>query len=228
MPVEFITSARAILMLVFALTAGRLWAQETGRIPYSMVADSMEFLNSVKASDKLIFKAQVLTNASTKQPVQLQIESKQGKIPLKLNGAGEFVDFPLTKALKKEDPDIASNQPKGTLNLRVTFGIKYSGNLKENVAWYRDALEQVNAAVRKQAGMLSLFAPRVKIILFQFSGGTNSTVILKSGASEKSLRADRHGFVHVNLDMDGRSKDAQFVLPQVPDSIGLDVGEILK
>ncbi len=66
------------------------------------------------------------------QDIELYIDSRRGKILLKLNSDGTF-SFPLRKDLLDENPFIIANQPKGSMQLKASIDLRGSVDMKGQV-----------------------------------------------------------------------------------------------
>lgn len=189
-------------------------------IPYRAVADILEGFAKVKERDKLHLAVRIVPakGGTPPTPLQLELRGQQGPIPVKLAPSGELVDFPLTPALRAENPKLVSNQPKGSLKLEAALALRYSGKLIENPAWYLDALAQANAAIKSQAGLLSFVVPKLDTVVFEFapSAGAPAQVTLRTDTGEKSIAADAEGRVRVKLGPETTRKGARLTLPTEP------------
>jgi len=207
--------ARVLVWLGVGLLGwvGTVRGADTGVLPYRAIADVFDGFGKVRVRDKLQLAVRVLPARGfvPQTNIALEIQSRTGPIPLRLSPEGEIRDFPLTPELRGENPRVLSNQPKGKLSLQAELRLRYSGKRTENVAWYADALGQANAAVRDQAGLLSLVSPTLKTVVFHFdpagaaTGNTPATVTVtvtvtaRGERSEKTLRADPEGRVRLEL-----------------------------
>jgi hypothetical protein len=213
-----------ILAVALGLTilSCSLHAEETtGRLPYKAIAELFDGFAKVKAKDKLELEVRVVPapNVSLTKSIQLQLDSKSGRTELVLLQGGALKDFPLTDALRKENPWILSNQPKGTLNLVAELRVKYPGESTALVQYYREALEQVNGAIKSQAGLLSVVAPTAKTILFSFDPTTKPVVKLRGKDGEQTFTGDEHGFVKLELGKLAKDATSVIVLPATPKKI---------
>ncbi len=195
--------------------------ETTGRIPYKAVAGLFDGFAKVKAKDKLEFEVRIVPGPKAKPtaPVQVELDSKSGRRKLSLAENGALVDFPLTDALRKENPWILGNQPKGSLDLVAELRIQYPGTLTAPVQYYREALEQVNGAIKAQAGLLAVVAPTVKAVLFSFDPATKPVVKLRGKDGEQMFAGDEHGFVKLELGKLAKDASSVIVLPATPQKI---------
>lgn len=209
-----------ILSLAGGAAAGQ-GEEATGRLPYKAIAELFDAFAKVKSKDKLELDVRVVpaANAHPTKPIQLQLDSKSGRMELVLAEGGALRDFPLTDALRKENPWILSNQPKGTLNLTAELRIKYPGELSAPVQYYREALEQLNRAIKAQAGLLSVVAPTAKTVLFSFDPAIKPVVKLRGKDGEQTFAGDDRGFVRLELGKLAKDAMEVIVLPAAPKKI---------
>ncbi len=76
-------------------------------------------------------------------------------------------------------------------------------------------LDAANAEIKKQAGMLSLMAPRAKALSFHFRGTDKQTVTI-NGKEPQTLSADANGVVRLEIDKSFAAQDPQVVVSEKP------------
>jgi len=211
------------LLVLASLTGQTAESTETGVIPYRAIAAIYEGFAQLEPKEKLVLSVRILPAAKVKpaSEIELQIRSRQGVILLKRTAAGDLQNFPWTPELRKENPEVASNQPKGSLLLKTAIGVRYSGKLVEKAAWYRDALNQANAALKLQGGRFSLVTPSLKTLTFNFDPGSRATLQVRSGR-EQEFRADELGKARLEVSRDLPSDNADLILSEVPLSVSAD------
>ncbi len=190
----------ALLLLPGALGAQ---AAETATIPYAKLDEILQKADAIDRK-KLVVLAQVGSRNKAVKPseITLTIKSATGAIPIRLSAEGDLLDFPRTEALRKENPPIESNQPKGSLALSMGLGLAIPDALTFRYAGIVDGIAEGNKAVKAQAGMLSLVAPSLKAVVFFFpprSAG-KATVEIAAAGGKKVLTADAGGEVKILLD----------------------------
>lgn len=210
-----------LLLLMAWMPAPAADAPATGVIPYRTLAKLFDAFAAVKPQDKLNLHVRVLPAGKTPpaQPIQLEIRSRTGTLPVKRSASGDLEDFPLTEELRKENPGVVSNQPKGTLVLKAFIGIRYSGQKSEMASWYRDALDQANAALKQQGGWFSLTTPTLRTLVLTFDPGSQAVVIVRADGTEKEFRSDELGRVRLEVGRDLAAPEARILFPEAPLSI---------
>ena len=90
-------------------------------IPYKTMDDICQAADSVDQT-KLLASAYVTSKNTTVRlaDISLTIQSAvKGPIPVQIGTNGQILSFPHEKALRRENPPVIANQPKGTLNLSL-------------------------------------------------------------------------------------------------------------
>jgi len=193
---------------------------ENAAIPYNTLAKALDDLSELKGKDRLIASLRLKPSSKAVAPtaVKADIRSAKGTIPVKLAPNGEILDFPLTPQLRSENPPVESNQPKGTLSLRVSVSIRYSGKLEESAAYYATGLDQLNSAIRHKMGLLSLAAPKLRTVVFEFESGEPAALALTTAKGTESITADSSGKIRVDFSR-LRVKESRLTLPREPRNI---------
>jgi hypothetical protein len=213
-----------VLFLMAMVSAVGAEAPATGVIPYRTIAKLIEAFAEVKPQDKLILSVRVVSagNVPLTQPIQLEIRSQSGTLPVKRSAAGDLEGFPLTEELRKENPGVVSNQPKGSLVLKTAIGIRYSGQKSEAASWYREALDQANAALKQQGGRFSLSPPTMRTLVLTFDPGSRAVVMVRADGVDKEFRADELGRVRLEVSRDLAAPEARILFPEAPLSISAE------
>lgn len=159
-----------------------------GTLPYKTLLETLQKADGLRDLDHLSVSVTVsstLPNVSM-QDITLTIRDKSDPIILAVDKTGQFT-LPVTPELQAENPDVVSNQPKGTLDLNVTINIRPP---KTTTVRYSDLMAgamQFNAAIKRQAGMLSWFAPHVDGILLVYANGGTHRAIIGTGVGSKTI-----------------------------------------
>jgi len=194
----------------------RVWA------PYAEVHSVFaKFLAVPPANrDQLVFHLGAKPPAGLGRPddVQLTFVSNGAarRIPIDRDWR---LQFPLEERLLRENPAITTNLPPGkplVLRPQITF-VPQPGRVWSAAALAK-ALTQANAAVRAQAGMFALFAPKAKSVVFHF-GDRAASIRVDDKVSSRTLAADSEGNVEVVLDSKMVRNGAQLQLSAVPISV---------
>ena len=143
------------------------------------------------------------------------IQAKSGPINVPVSDDGEIRNFPISAELLKENPPVLSNQPKGSSQLQVALGVVLPDSLTYSYRELAQLLDDANAEMKKQAGMLSLAMPRAKALSFQFRAGGKQTVTIKR-ADPQVLTTDAAGAVRLEIDKAVAAQDPQVVVSEKP------------
>ncbi|MBS0659599.1 MAG: hypothetical protein JSR82_15255 [Verrucomicrobia bacterium] len=212
-----------ILSVVAALAlAPLLPAQEVGKLPYKMLDEIFQKTSGLDRS-KVAVRVVISSKNSAVKPgdITLTIDSKTaGAAKLALGPDGSIRDFPQNEALRKENPFIVSNQPKGTLNMTADVGLPVPAEKSFPYQRLVDGLTELNAAIKKQAGVLGVFVGAATKVNFQF-GDPKATVTVPTKSGPTTLKADAQGNVSVLIDATLAKSDAQVTVSERPKWLGL-------
>jgi hypothetical protein len=208
------------ILLVIIGCGSAVAAEEFGQIPYSTIHKALTRARAVTNPNLRPTVSIVSTdaNASKSQPVKLVVQAKSGAMNVDIDNDGEIRSFPLTDELLKENPFVLSNQPRGKSQLRVAVAIVLPDGLTYSYRLLAQRLEEANAEVKKQAGMLSLMAPRAKTLQFQFKAPAKQTLTV-GGKNGQVLTADNNGVIELTIDPKIASEDPQVVVSEKPSKI---------
>ncbi|HEY0180388.1 MAG TPA: hypothetical protein VGC30_12280 [Dokdonella sp.] len=180
-------------MLRVPLAAAAAGAAAT--TPYAALYDALAPARSIAAYDRLIAIEHVGSSAPGVRPedIRITIRAKSGAIEVPVAADGGL-EFPLSEALRAENPPVETNQPKGSLALGVNAALRPPHGL---VAPWREI-----AAALKQADALYASASpphTVRGIEVRFAPGAPATLTLGE-RSERLFAADADGRVIVLRD----------------------------
>ena len=216
---------RTILALATLLPAAA-HAEATSAPPYSLFAKPVASFNAIPAAKrtKLILIERVTNQSGVPiaPPPHFTIQAAAGPIPLPIAADGSFT-VPVTDALLAEDPKIATDQPKGSMEINLSVGIIPPPAASVPYAWCLDAAAQAqeaaNLAAKAQGGLLgSLFGPTVRGLVVSFPG--TGTITLVSAGKREALPANPNGTVTIPLD---RPAGAEVQFSTKPKEITLDL-----
>jgi hypothetical protein len=182
--------------------------------------------------DRLVFQLGVKPPAGVSQPEDIRLMIGAGAAARRIAiDAGWHLRLPLEPELLRDNPTITTNLAAGSpLVLRPQLGIAPLPGRTWAAVDLAAALRQANVAVRAQAGMFALFAPRAKSVRFRF-GDPAATIRIEEGQASRLLSANGEGDVLVPLDSRmlknkawlHLSAEPKAVLPHFPMSMTLTV-----
>jgi hypothetical protein len=213
-----------LVAILLALTLPVLvLAEENGSMPYATLYG---FFHDAAGIDDSNLHAMIAVESDQPgvKPSQISLTIQASKGPIKLNLAddGEIRDFPMSWDLLGENPPILSNQPKGTLRLRVAINLKVPDSLTFSYARLNELLQEANAAIRKQAGEYSGLAPQGKGLIFEFRDASQPTINVTSKSGTKTLRPDQNGDVTLPMDSESLADNPSVKLSEKPVKVSLD------
>ena len=189
-------------------------AEEAGQVPYATIHKAVSRAQQVK-HPKLRAFVIVESKIKSDKPITMVIKAKSGPINVDISKDGEIRNFPVSAELLKENPPVLSNQPKGSSALVVGLELVVPDTLTYSYRELAQQLEDANAEVKKQAGMLSLMAPRAKAVVFQFRPGSKATVTVNR-KEPQVLTADAEGRVRLEIEKSVAAQDPEVVVSEKP------------
>jgi hypothetical protein len=207
----------AVAVAVAFSTTTSLHAEDSGQVPYAVMHKAISRAQQVK-NPKVRAVVTLQSKAKTAKSPTMVIQAKSGPINVAIADDGEIRNFPISDELLKENPPVVSNQPKGTSQLAVGMEAVLPETLTHSGRELAQIVDTANAEIKKQAGMLSMMAPRAKALSFQFRGGGKQTVTINR-AQPQVLSADANGTVRVEIDKSFAAQDPQVVLSEKPAKI---------
>jgi hypothetical protein len=211
----------AAVAVLFATAAGvARAAEEFGQIPYSVFYQA--FTRSQKINSAHLRPTVTVVSTKAKDagapPVKLVIQAKAGPINVTADSEGEIRSFPLTEELRKENPEVLSNQPRGTSQLRVAVALVLPDTLTYSYRLLAERLEEANREMKKQAGMLSIMLPRAKTLEFHFSSPGKQTVTV-AATKPQTFTTDNNGNVQLVIDSQLAAEDPQVIVSVKPEKV---------
>ncbi len=119
--------------------------QENATLPYTVLCrlasvDLKGFAGLTNQEIRLTVKSK--TPGVQPSDIRLHIESATSRIPIPVNSDGTF-SLPISQELLRENPMIVANQPKGTMELKVSITLK--GTCSDGLAELTDNRQRYNS-----------------------------------------------------------------------------------
>ena len=204
----------AIVVALFG-SLGTLQAQESGQVPYATIHKVVSRAQQVKHPKLRAIVTLESKTGAAKKDMTMVVQAKSGDINVPIGDDGEIRNFPITPELLKENPPVRSNQPKGSSQLQVALAAVLPDSPTYSYRELAQLLDDANAELKKQAGMLSMVMPRAKALSFQFRAGGKQTVTIKR-SEPQVLSADASGAVRLEIDKAVAAQDPQVVVSEKP------------
>ena len=211
-------------------------ARTNATMPYRMMDDAYRLLGGVDQT-KLVLNWSVSSKQKAVQTtgIHLTIQStNQGPIPLRLNTNGQIIDFPHDEALRRENPPIVADQPKGSLNFTVWMQLPMDKGLTFPYHRLTDGVDELNRAVA-EANRYSkedefgdfggVFRSRVQgvVIYFPRARAGKARVEIVSKAGKKEYVAPANGQIKLMVDKTLQAEDPEVILSERPQGIVPDI-----
>ncbi len=154
------------------------------------------------------------------QDVVFTIAAKAGTIKMSPDAAGH-IEFPLTDALCAENPDIASNQPPGTLSLGISIDPQIPPVRTLDYKLLESLRAEWNEAISRQSLIWRALAPGSKAYVISFEPGKAATAEIRFPDGVRKLAADDKGDVRIPFEDSWIAINPTITLSELPKKIGL-------
>jgi hypothetical protein len=158
--------------------------------------------------------------------ISLTIQSAaKGPIPVQIGTNGQVLNFSHEKELRRENPPVIANQPKGTLNLFLNVQMMMPEGLTYSYRRLGDVIAEANKLIKVQAGMLYPFAPKMRGVVFIFpkSSAGKAKVEIVPPAGRREYTADANGRVKLKLEKALLAEDLEIRLSEKPQQVVADI-----
>ena len=205
------TPVALFAMLALAPAAGGGEAVST--TPYTTLYQVLAPVRAIDGYDRLVAIQRVESKIDTKpSDIRIVIHAKSGEIPVPIAADGE-VKFPVTDALREENPPVETNQPKGSLALIVNVALRGADQLRVPWSDIESGLTQVQSFYAKSQNPAT--PPAISGIEVHFRAGAAAMLTIE-GKSERLLMADPNGRIIVTRDMAPSSESPTLVFSRAP------------
>lgn len=205
-----------VMLASLALAQAVAADEAVSTTPYATLYQVLSPVSKINAYDHLVAIERIeskLPDVPTKD-IRVVIHAKKGPIPVPV-AAGGGVNFPVTDALREENPPVETNQPKGSLALIVNVALRIADRLRVPWSDIEAALAQVKAFYAASQGAS---APAISGVEVHFSPGSAAMLTIE-GKSERLLMADASGRIIVTREMALENADPVLVFSRAPDFV---------
>ena len=204
-----------ILLLVAALSSSAASANEPGQIPYAALHKVLSRAQQVQHPKLRALVTVKSKAAQAAEKITMVIQAKSGRIEVPVSSDGEIRNFPISPELLKENPMVLTNQPKGSSELQVQLEALVPDTLTYSYRELASVLDDANAELKKQAGVLSILMPRARALTFKFRDGGKQTLTVQ-GTQPQVLTSNADGAIRLEIDKTLAAQDPQVVVSQKP------------
>lgn len=187
----------ALVLAGLALPAA---AEVSQTVPYKEFYDQMARFYGGGNNDRLVLRLSVEPAPKDKTlvlPVTMVVSAPEGDVPLNI-GAENAVDIPYKPEWAAANASVTINQAPQTYSLRAQIGMKLSDGDTFPYADVKQAFDQFDKLIDREAGMVAFLAPSAKSV--RLHCGTDCTVTLDGAKGQRVLKADDKGRVVIPND----------------------------
>jgi len=205
-----------VLLASIALAPAALADEATSTTPYTTLYQVLSPVVKIATYDHLVAIERIESKDASVRPetIRVVIHAKSGAINVPVSPTGE-VKFPVTDALRAENPPVETNQPKGSLALIVNVALKLGGGLRVPWTDIEAGLGQVKQFYADTQGAT---APTISGVEAHFAGGKEAMLTIE-GKSERLLMADPAGRIIVTREMALESSAPVLVFSRAPEFV---------
>ena len=205
-----------VLLASIALAQAVAADEVVSTTPYATLYQVLSPVEKINAYDRLVAIERIESKLPGVRPqdIRVVIHARSGAIPVPVTAGGE-VKFPVTDALRDENPPVETNQPKGSLALIVNVALRDAARLRVPWSDIETGLSQVKTFYAKTSGAS---APAVTGIEVYFSPGTAAMLTIE-GKGEHLLMTDPAGRIIITRAMAQESGSPTLVFSRAPDFV---------
>lgn len=205
-----------VLLASIALAQAAGAEEVVSTTPYATLYQVLSPVEKINAYDRLLAIERIESKMPgvRAQDIRVVIHAKSGAIPVPVAAGGE-VKFPVTDALRDENPPVETNQPKGSLALIVNVALRDATRLRLPWSDIEAGLAQVKTFYSQTSGAS---APAVSGIEVYFPPGAPAMLTIE-GKGERLLMADPAGRIIITRAMAQESGAPTLVFSRAPDFV---------
>lgn len=205
-----------VLLASIALAPAALADEATSITPYATLYQVLSPVLKIATYDHLVAIERIESKNTNVRPdtIRVVIHAKSGAINVPVSPTGE-VEFPVTDALRAENPPVETNQPKGSLALIVNVALRIGDRLRVPWADIEAALGQVREFYAATQGST---APGINGVEAHFTPGAAAMLTIE-GKSERLLMADPGGRIIVTREMASENPGAVLAFSRAPEFV---------
>jgi hypothetical protein len=210
------SAMKTLVLLASIALAPTAFADEAiSSTPYATLYQVLSPVNKIATYDHLVAIERIESKNASVRPetIKVVIYAKSGAIIVPVAPTGE-VKFPVTDALRAENPPVETNQPRGSLALIVNVALKIGGL---RVPWteIEAGLGQVKQFYAETQGSA---APTINGVEAHFTSDKEAMLTIE-GKSERLLMADATGRIIVTREMANEHPGAVLAFSRAPEFV---------
>ncbi|HEX5124191.1 MAG TPA: hypothetical protein VFV97_13165 [Rhodanobacteraceae bacterium] len=205
-----------VLLASLALVPPAFADEAISQTPYATLYQVLSPVNKIATYDHLVAIERIESKDPGVKPetIKVVIYAKSGAIVVPVSPTGE-VKFPVSDALRAENPPVETNQRRGSLALIVNVALKLGNQLRVPWTDIEAGLNQVKQFYAETQGSA---APTINGIEAHFTVGKDAMLTIE-GKSERLLMADPTGRIIVTREMANENPGAVLAFSRAPEFV---------
>lgn len=209
--------AMATMLLAFAISAAHA-AEEQLEFEYARFSRITERLAGAAKFDRVIVRIRALVPGKQIEPNKLVFTILAASGPRELRPDTEgFLTLPNDPALSKENPKVRVNVAK---TVDVRFGISLRCRVTPGTsipyAELAQCVDQLNAGIAEQAGLMSFMAPSAKGVRIRCG---EACIASLPGGTPSQISADKAGNIEIMDDIYRKLPELKVTLSALPTAV---------
>lgn len=204
-----------------SLAANRVWRNYTD-FCHKLYLDKF-YATAISDRDHVMVGFTAKRDDGNPTSVVFVIDSRQQQVAVRADALGVY-SLPVTPELLAEDPQILVDLPP-EVKLAVSVVLR-PAPIENTHLSYVDLMKsvpQTNALIKRHAGALSLFVPKMKTLTLKFPTSSQQQLSIASASGAVVLSTNRNGEITVPFDETLFAADPPVVITAIPESV--DFGE---
>jgi len=200
--------------------APALAAQETAAIPYRIFYSQLQRMQDPGHLDKLAHNAGVESAIAGVAPTDIRLTLDDGSKTYEFRPDAEGnIELPLRADWNQADLMLRSNQPRGTLSLRLGWAAKPLATTRLRYQDLLDIRRQFQEAFAGLSAVMGETPPQVTGLELRFEPASHAEVVILAAAGRQVHQADAEGSVILSEDAALWEENPEVVLDALPKAI---------
>lgn len=215
---EKVVLLSALLIAGVAVSPGIVLADKTGSIRYKGMLKMVERFERYADAAGLESLIRVQSTDPDVDPgsIRLTIERVSGPIEIPIDGGGAM-QFPVSGALRDENPMIVSNQPNGTLEMSGTVRCPDFEQVEIDYEGLMRCVMQANEGIKRAPMFVRFMVPKMNAIELHYAPESRANVVIGFQDGDIRFTTDPMGAIRIPFDKTAQGGNPAVRLSAIPD-----------